>query len=129
MARPAGERPGAGAADDDPAAGTPIRLDRWLCHARIFKTRTLAADRVAAGGIRVNGQPCRKPAALLRPGDVVTAAVPGGVRLLRVIAPGTRRGPPSEARLLYEDLDRPDQGSDRGPHPGHEPDSEPGEPS
>ena len=90
-----------------------IRLDRWLCHARVFKTRTLAADRISAGGVRLNGQPCRKPAATVRPGDIVTAAVPGGVRSLRVIAPGTRRGPPAEAQALYDDLDRaadfPDQ--------------------
>ena len=43
----------------------------------------------------------------LRPGDVVTAAVPGGVRSLRMRAPGARRGPPAEARLLYDDLDAP----------------------
>ena len=92
----------------------PIRLDRWLYHARLIKTRTLAADRVEAGGIRVNGQPCRKPATLLRPGDVVTAAVPGGVRTLRLVAPGTRRGPAAEAQALYEDLDRPAASPDSG---------------
>lgn len=90
-----------------PDQGDAIRLDRWLCHARVFKTRTLAADRIAAGGVRVNGQPCRKPAQSLRPGDVVTAAVPGGVRSLQVVAPGHRRGPPSEAQTLYVDLDAP----------------------
>ena len=83
-----------------------IRLDKWLCHARVFKTRTLAADRIGAGGVRLNGAPCRKPAAIVRPGDVVTAAVSGAVRSLRVVALGTRRGPPAEAQALYEDLDR-----------------------
>ena len=91
----------------EPAVPTSIRLDRWLCHARVFKTRSLAADRICAGGIRVNGTPCRKPGQELRPGDVVTAAVPGGVRSLRMRAPGARRGPPAEARLLYDDLDAP----------------------
>lgn len=92
----------AGETADAPAT---IRLDKWLCHARVFKTRTLAADRIAQGGIRVNGTPCRKPGHELRPGDVVTAAVPGGVRSLRMVAPGERRGPAAEARTLYEDLD------------------------
>lgn len=99
MARRGGEQPAEMA-----TAAEPIRLDKWLCHARVFKTRTLAAARIEAGGIRVNGQPCRKPSHCVRPGDVVTAAVPGGARTLRVLAPGERRGPPAEAALLYEDL-------------------------
>ena len=100
-----------------------IRLDRWLCHARVFKTRSLAADRIAAGGIRVNGVPCRKPGQELRPGDVVTAAVPGGVRSLRMRAPGARRGPPAEARLLYDDLDAPaEDGAPGAPWPDEDED-------
>ncbi|WP_134726769.1 RNA-binding S4 domain-containing protein [Paracoccus luteus] len=110
MARRAGR-------DDAPrAVPEAIRLDRWLCHARVFKTRSLAADRIAAGGVRINGTPCRKPAHEVRPGDVVTAAVPGGVRSLRVLAPGERRGPAAEAQGLYEDLDRP--AADDGPAGG-----------
>ena len=92
--------------EDVPAEA--IRLDRWLCHARVFKTRTVAAERIAAGGVRINGAPCRKPGHEVKVGDVVTAAAPGGVRSLRVLSPGERRGPASEARALYEDLDAPD---------------------
>ncbi|MRX50256.1 RNA-binding S4 domain-containing protein [Paracoccus sp. S-4012] len=90
--------------EDAPAEGGRIRLDRWLCHARVFKTRTLAADRIAAGGIRVNGAPCQKPAQMVGPGDVVTVGSGPRVRALRVVAPGARRGPPAEAQTLYEDL-------------------------
>lgn len=81
-----------------------IRLDKWLHHARLFKTRTLAADAISGGGIRVNGSPCRKPAQVLRPGDVVTVSAHGQVRALRMLAPGERRGPASEAAQLYEDI-------------------------
>ena len=91
--------------EDAPADS--IRLDRWLCHARVFKTRTMAAERIAAGGVRINGAPCRKPGHEVKVGDVVTAAAPGGVRSLRVLSPGERRGPASEARERYEDLDAP----------------------
>ena len=84
--------------------GGRIRLDRWLFHARMFKTRTLAADRIAAGGIRLNGAPCRKPAQLVGAGDTVTVASGQWVRALRVLAPRTRRGPPAEAQSLYQDL-------------------------
>ncbi|MFC0340213.1 RNA-binding S4 domain-containing protein [Paracoccus niistensis] len=92
--------------EDAPADS--IRLDRWLCHARVFRTRTVAAERIAAGGVRINGAPCRKPGHEVKVGDVVTAAAPGGVRSLRVLSPGERRGPASEARALYEDLDAPE---------------------
>ncbi|WP_299358250.1 RNA-binding S4 domain-containing protein [uncultured Paracoccus sp.] len=86
------------------AGAEAIRLDRWLYHARVFKTRTLAVERICKGGVRLNGRPCQKPGQSVRPGDVVTAAVPGGVRVLRVRAPGERRGPAAEAQLLFDDL-------------------------
>ena len=94
-----GEIEGAAAAEGD-----RIRLDRWLFHARMLKTRTIAAERISAGGIRLNGAPCRKPAHLVGPGDTVTVASDRWVRALRVLAPGTRRGPPAEAQSLYRDL-------------------------
>lgn len=105
MARGPGKGEGRGGDGPVQPDAQTIRLDRWLCHARLFKTRTLAADRIASGGVRVNGVPCRKPAHALRVGDVVTAAVPGGVRSLRMLSPGERRGSPAEARLLFDDLD------------------------
>lgn len=77
------------------------RLDKWLFFARFFKSRGLASDRVAAGGIRLNGQPCRKPGRLLRVGDELTISAHGRVRALQIRALGTRRGPASEARTLY----------------------------
>ena len=82
-----------------------IRLDRWLHHARLFKTRTLAADAIGGGGVRLNGQPCRKPAQIVRPGDAVTVSAHGRVRVLRVRALGERRGPAVEAAGLYEEIE------------------------
>lgn len=118
-----GVRPGRGGDERAAGAAPTIRLDRWLCHARVFKTRTLAADRIAEGGVRVNGAPCRKPGYELKPGDIVTAAVPGAVRSLRMISPGERRGPPAEARTLYEDLDAPPGAAASGPEADAEDDS------
>lgn len=89
---------------DGPDSADAIRLDKWLVHVRLFKTRGLAVERIEGGGVRVNGQPGRKPGRTVRPGDVVTVSVQGRVRVLRVIAPGLRRGPASEAQMLYEDL-------------------------
>jgi ribosome-associated heat shock protein Hsp15 len=83
------------------------RLDRWLWFARIAKTRTLAARLVASGKVRVNRQRVAKPSRLVQPDDVLTLAVHGRIRVLKILDPGTRRGPASEAQQLYEDLSPP----------------------
>lgn len=80
------------------------RLDKWLWFARVVKTRTLAAGLVANGRVRINRERITKPAQTVRPGDVVTVSVPGGVRVLKIVAGGVRRGPASEAATLYEEI-------------------------
>ncbi|MDS9468448.1 RNA-binding S4 domain-containing protein [Paracoccus sp. MBLB3053] len=82
-----------------------LRLDRWLHHARLFKTRTLAAEAVGRGGVRLNGKPCSKPAQIVRHGDTITVAAHGRVRSLKVLMLGERRGPASEAATLYEEIE------------------------
>lgn len=84
-----------------------LRLDKWLWYARFFKSRTLAADAVTGGKVRVNRQPVRKPGHTIRPGDVLTFAQHRQIRVIEVVALGTRRGPAPEAQGLYTDLDPP----------------------
>lgn len=86
-----------------PADPGALRLDKWLWFARFFKTRSLAARIIDAGSVRVRGAPA-KPHTTVRPNDVVTFSVGGSVRVVRVTALGTRRGPAVDARTLYEDL-------------------------
>jgi len=89
----------------EPAPSSPpIRLDKWLWHARFFKSRSLAAAAVR-GPLRLNGQPVSKPSQPVRAGDVVTFTQGDRVRVIRVRAPGIRRGPAPEAQLLYDDLE------------------------
>jgi ribosome-associated heat shock protein Hsp15 len=83
------------------------RLDKWLWFARIVKSRTLAAQLVQDGKVRINRARVAKPAQAVRPNDVLTIVIRGNVQVLRVVAPGARRGPPAEARLLYEPLSPP----------------------
>ncbi len=59
---------------------------------------------VAQGSIRINRQATNKPHARLRVGDVLTLPVHGAVRVLRVAGLAERRGPATEARLLYVDV-------------------------
>jgi ribosome-associated heat shock protein Hsp15 len=69
-----------------------------------MRARTDCAKLVAQGSIRINRQPTGKPHAKLRVGDVLTIPVHGMVRVLRVAGLAVRRGPASEARLLYVDV-------------------------
>jgi ribosome-associated heat shock protein Hsp15 len=84
-----------------------IRLDKWLWQARFFKTRSLSAKLVSGGHCRVNGSPVAKPAFMVGPGDILTFPKERDVRVIRIVAPGERRGPAPEAQALYEDLDPP----------------------
>jgi ribosome-associated heat shock protein Hsp15 len=95
-----------------PQATATVRLDKWLWQARFFKSRGLAADEIAAGHLRINGQKTHKPGHVLRAGDVLTFAQGDRIRLIRVVALGLRRGPAVEAHGLYVDLDagQPDAG-------------------
>jgi ribosome-associated heat shock protein Hsp15 len=73
-----------------------------------MRARTDCAALVGQGRVRINRQPTDKPHARLRIGDVLTLPLRGEVRVVRVLALAARRGPASEARLLYEEVaDRP----------------------
>jgi ribosome-associated heat shock protein Hsp15 len=79
------------------------RLDQWLWFARFVKSRSLAARLCAAGTVTINGGAVTKPNHTVRVGDVVILPQGGWQRTVRVLALGMRRGPASEARLLYEE--------------------------
>lgn len=83
------------------------RLDRWLWFARFLKSRTLAAKLVASGKMRVNGERISKASRPVRAGDVLTFPLGAHIRIVRILAPGHRRGPAPEAQALYEDLSPP----------------------
>jgi ribosome-associated heat shock protein Hsp15 len=86
-------------------AGQSIRLDKWLWHARVCKSRAIAARLIGDGAVRLNATRVTKPATPVRVGDGVSFAQGGRVRALRILALGTRRGPAPEAQALYEDLE------------------------
>jgi len=86
---------------------TRQRVDVWLHRARLFKTRGLAERAVAQGAVRLaRGGAVRllsKASELVGAADVLIVATLNGLRTVRVLKLAERRGPPSEARLLYED--------------------------
>jgi ribosome-associated heat shock protein Hsp15 len=89
------------------AVDTIQRVDQWLWFARVAKSRTLAQALIARGKVRINRNRLEKPSATVKPGDILTLTLGPTVRVLEILAIGTRRGPASEAQLLYRDLTPP----------------------
>jgi ribosome-associated heat shock protein Hsp15 len=80
------------------------RIDKWLWHARVVRTRSAAAALVDAGHVRINGARVDASSRLVRNSDVVTVALDRNVRVLKVLGYSERRGPAEAARVLFEDL-------------------------
>ena len=98
-----------------------MRVDKWLWHARFFKSRALAA-RVVQAGIRIDGTPAAKPHRAVGEGDVLTFPQARRVRVVRILALPARRGPAPEAQACYEDLTPPEpEGADRPEGSGERP--------
>ena len=79
-----------------------IRIDKWLWHARFYKTRALAAEAAQSGRVRRNDVRVEKAGLEVKVGDILTLGRGREIAVVRILACGIRRGPASEARLLYE---------------------------
>jgi ribosome-associated heat shock protein Hsp15 len=77
------------------------RLDKWLCFARLAKTRSLAAKLCLEGDVTLAGGGAPKPHHPVRIGDTITLRRGRLERRVTILALGARRGPAAEARLLY----------------------------
>jgi ribosome-associated heat shock protein Hsp15 len=94
--------------DLSPHAET-LRIDKWLWYARFFKSRGLATKLVASGKLRLNGEVISKPHRQIQIGQTLTFPQAQQIRVIRIDALANRRGPASEAALLYTDLAPPEQ--------------------
>jgi ribosome-associated heat shock protein Hsp15 len=81
-----------------------IRLDKWLWHARFFKTRTLASRVVKSGTLRINGIKIRKGSSLTKLGDFLSFPKDNQIRTVQVLSLSDSRRSASEAITLYLDL-------------------------
>jgi ribosome-associated heat shock protein Hsp15 len=80
------------------------RLDKWLVYARFVKHRSMAASLIAQGQVRVNRERVVKCSQTVKPADVLTIALGGHVKVVKVLGEAERRGPPIEAAALYQEL-------------------------
>lgn len=91
------------------------RLDKWMWFARVTKTRTLAADLIAGGKVRVNGVRVEKAAAQVKLGDTVALVTRERMRIVVVRGFAERRGGAAVAAALFEDKtpvrERPAEGA------------------
>jgi ribosome-associated heat shock protein Hsp15 len=85
-----------------------VRVDRFLFFIRLVKSRTLAQGIIDEGHVRIDGRRVEKVSEEVHVGSVVALPLHGHVRVLRVLALPSRRGPPPEARACYEELTSPD---------------------
>jgi ribosome-associated heat shock protein Hsp15 len=80
------------------------RIDKWLWHARMVRTRSAAAALTTAGFVRINGRRMTAAGHPVRVGDVVTLALDRAVKVVRVEGLCEKRGGAPVARTLYRDL-------------------------
>lgn len=86
------------------------RLDKWLWFARFARTRPAAVRLVEDGHVRIASKRVENSALGVKPGDVLTLALPHATLVVRVTAFAERRGSYEQAQMLYEVLN----GGERG---------------
>ena len=89
---------------DAPGAAPSMRLDRFLWHARLAKTRSAAQAIACSGHLRLDGRAIDRAAAPVRVGNILTFARGATVQVVRIEALPARRGPAPEARACYQEL-------------------------
>jgi len=91
-----------GKPDDQPAGDQSLRLDKWLWHARFFKSRAQATDAVGGGLVHVNDERV-KPSRDVKVGDRLYITRSEIRMEVTVLGIPHRRGPASEAQKCYEE--------------------------
>jgi ribosome-associated heat shock protein Hsp15 len=87
-----------------------VRIDLFLHRIRLARSRTLAQSLVGTGYVRIDGKRIEKPSEQVQDGSIVALPLQGKVRVIRILTLPARRGPPSEARACYQELE-PDAGN------------------
>jgi ribosome-associated heat shock protein Hsp15 len=80
------------------------RLDKWLVYARFVKHRSLAADLIEQGRVRINRERAQKSSQNVKAEDVLTIAIGPHIKVVKVLGEADRRGSAQVASQLYQDL-------------------------
>lgn len=90
-------------ADHTPATDRQ-RLDRWIWHARVVRSRADAAALIRAGHVRLDGARASNPGQSVRTGQVLTIALDSRVRVLRVLSFSERRRDANSIAELFDEI-------------------------
>lgn len=85
-----------------PGSSDSVRIDKWLWAARFYKTRALASDAVKGGKVLLDGVKV-KPGKTMRVGEQIDIRQGHVTRTIVVKVLSGKRGPASQAALLYEE--------------------------
>lgn len=83
------------------------RIDKWLWHARFFKTRSIAQKQVTTGKVRVDSEKISSPSRKVLPGNILTITMSRDIKIIEIVGIADKRGPYIQAQLLYNDLTPP----------------------
>lgn len=90
-----------------PDSAPTLRIDKFLWFARLARSRSAAQALAEAGAIRLDGRRVDRAHTSVRVGSVIAFVQGDAVRVVRVLALPSRRGPASEAATLFADAAKP----------------------
>ena len=80
-----------------------VRMDKWLWAARLFKTRSLAADAIKGGKVKIDGNPV-KPSREVKEGDVIQVQIDQLHKVVEVKTVIKNRVSAKQVPEVYNDL-------------------------
>ena len=90
------------------AAANEARIDKWLWAARIFKTRSIAADAIKNGRVTIQGVNV-KPSRMVKVGDKISVRKPPVTYTFRILKAIEQRVGAKLVPEIYENITTPDQ--------------------
>ena len=87
---------------------TEARIDKWLWAARIYKTRSIAADAIKNGRVTIGGTNV-KPSRTVKAGDVVNVKKPPVTYAFKILKPIEQRVGAKLIPEIYENVTDPKQ--------------------
>ena len=80
-----------------------VRMDKWLWAARLFKTRSLAADAIKGGKVKIDGNPV-KPSREVKEGDIIQVQIEQLHKIVEVKTVIKNRVSAKQVPEVYNDL-------------------------
>ena len=91
-----------------PESLSVARIDKWLWAARIFKTRSIAADAIKNGRVTIQGMNV-KPSRMVKVGEVISVRKPPVTYSFKILKTIEQRVGAKLLPEIYENVTTPDQ--------------------